>query len=143
MSYFIFSAQALPPTPAPRPSTFLKSHSTQQAGVLRGLQRGVITRASVEEAVQGGVPRILAQLRLAPERREGAFYGFKLVQLTSQSLASRAGFQEGDIILTVNDEPIGRPDQMMHALSLLPFAEQLVIQFERSGRVQHWAWGIQ
>ena len=93
-------------------------------------------------AVKGGVPRLLAQARTTPARREGRFYGFTLREIQASSLVERAGFRAGDVIISVNDEPIGRPEQMMHALSILPFAQNLVIRFERQGVTKEWTWLI-
>ena len=104
--------------------------------------RGLIDRHAIDEVVKGGVPRLLAQARITPARYKGRFIGFTLAQLVPQALALRAGFREGDIIMSVNGEPIGRPDQMMHALSLLPFAPTLIIRFKRSGVIREWTWKI-
>ena len=121
------------------PSTMLEATSTSH---ILSQRRGTINRSSVEQVVRGGVPRLLAQVRLVPARYAGKFVGFKLARLTQEALAIRAGFQKEDIIMSVNGEPIGRPDQMMHALSLLPFAPRLTIRFKRSGSVLEWTWAI-
>ena len=104
--------------------------------------RGVVRRAAVGEVARGGLPHILAELRVKPARERGRFIGFQLARVNPGSRAARAGFKAGDVIKRVNGEPIGRPDQMMHALSLLPFASEITIEFERSGRQLKWVWGI-
>ena len=104
--------------------------------------RGEVFRVAVEEVARGGLPHILADLRVKPARARGRFVGFQLAWIKSGSLAERAGFKVGDVIKRVNHEPIGRPDQMIHALSLLPFAGEIRIEFERARSEHVWVWKI-
>ena len=121
------------------PSTLLESSRSAR---IESQVRGRLDRRAVDEVVQGGIPKLLAQARIIPARHRGQFIGFRLMRLTPRALALRAGFREGDIIMKVNGESIGRPDQMMHALSLLPFAPRLTIRFKRAGVVRDWIWNI-
>lgn len=127
---------------APRASELLKNSQIGQEEDVSVKTRGVISRSELNHALKGGVPHLLAQARLSPARRDGRFYGFILSELRSLSTAERAGFQVGDVIMNVNDEPIGRPEQMMHLLSTLAFAQTLVVRFEREGVVKEWTWLI-
>ena len=126
---------------AAQPSTSTLLESSRPARIVPRV-RGRLDRRAVDEVVQGGIPKLLAQARITPARHRGQFIGFRLARLTPQALALRAGFREGDVIMMVNGEPIGRPDQMMHALSLLPFAPRLTIRFKRAGVVRDWIWEI-
>ena len=104
--------------------------------------RGVIDRGELTRVVKGGVPQLLAQAQLAPVRRDRRFIGFQLRSLRENSIAKKAGFMVNDIIMSINGEPIGRPEQMMHTLSLLPFAQTVVVRFERQGTIKEWTWLI-
>ena len=137
-----YLSHAQPDTSLPEttsPSAILEASAPS---AIPSQHRGLIDRRAIDEVVKGGVPRLLAQARITPARYKGRFIGFILAQLVPQALALRAGFREGDIIMNVNGEPIGRPDQMMHALSLLPFAPTLIIRFKRSGVIREWTWKI-
>lgn len=105
--------------------------------------RGTVARSDVEAVAQGGLPRQLAQVRLYPERKKGKFIGFKLTMIEVNSLAAQIGLKVGDVLMQVNGESIGRPEQMMHVLSLLPFAPEIRLKFARMGVIQEWVWKIE
>ena len=129
------------PIQPPKASMLLQGANVVDRGEGVGVKtRGMIRRTELNQALRGGVPHLLAQARLSPARRGGRFFGFTLSELRPSSLAERAGFRAGDIIMSVNDEPIGRPEQMMHVLSILPFSPTLVIRFERKGVIKEWTW---
>ena len=106
------------------------------------IARGQIYIQDLEAMVKSGVPTLLAQARLKPIKRKGRFVGFQLTLIQQGSLVQQAGFRVDDIIMTVNDEPIGRPEQMMHTLSILPYAAHLSVTFERQGMIKKWTWLI-
>ena len=106
------------------------------------ITRGQIYLQDLAATVKSGMPTLLAQVRLQPIKRQGRFIGFQLASLQKGSLIEQAGFQINDIIMTVNNEPIGRPEQMMHTLSLLPYAPHLTVVFERQGMLKKWTWLI-
>lgn len=120
------------------PSRILATSARRQSA----LHRGSVARSAVEAFAQGGLPRQLAQVRLYPERRRGRFIGFKLQRIQANSLAAQVGLREGDVIVSVNGEPIGRPDQMMHVLSQLPYAPKLKLSLIRGGERIDWVWDI-
>ena len=125
------------------PSAILEASDDGKSRVDKSQKiKGRIKRDTLKKVVQAGVPHLLAQVRLKPLKRKGRFVGFLLAYVQPQSLVHQAGFLKNDVILKVNNEPIGRPEQMMHTLSLLPFAQTLVIDFERSGVKQQWSWLI-
>lgn len=106
------------------------------------ITRGQIYLQDLVATVKSGMPTLLAQVRLKPIKRQERFIGFQLAFLQKGSLIEQAGFQTNDIIMTVNNEPIGRPEQMMHTLSLLPYAPHLTVVFERQGMLKKWTWLI-
>ena len=106
------------------------------------IARGQIYIQDLEATVKSGIPALLAQARLKPIKRKGRFVGFQLALIKQGSLLQQAGFRKDDIIMTVNDEPIGRPEQMMHTLSILPYAPHLSVTFERQGIIKKWTWLI-
>jgi type II secretory pathway component PulC len=131
--------------PILRPSSLLESpkENTQNSHSDASVRaRGIIHRPDLNAVVKGGVPRLLAQVRVLPVKRSGRFIGFQLSEIAMDSLAYKAGFRVGDVIINVNKEPIGRPEQMMHILSLLPYATTLKISFERDGVTKVWTWLI-
>ena len=106
------------------------------------ITRGQIALQDLDATVKNGMPTLLAQVRLKPIKRQGRFIGFQLASLQKGSLIEQAGFQVDDIIMTVNNEPIGRPEQMMHTLSILPYAPHVSVVFERQGMLKKWTWLI-
>ena len=115
-----------------------KSKSTPSLKV-----RGSISRASFNRVYTQGLQSIIASIRVKPARQSGRFVGFEITSITSRSLAARGGFKVGDIILSVNGEPIGKPEQMMRAWSLIQHAPEIIISYERAQLKKHARWLIQ
>lgn len=126
-------------TPSPKPSNMIQDQPRVMKQVVVPI-RGTILKSELEKTVQGGVPALLAQVRIRPIHKKGRFSGFQLAYIKPNSQVEKVGFKVGDILINVNGEPIGRPEQMMHTLSLLPYADQIKITFERDRTVKQWIW---
>ena len=123
-----------------RPSSLLET--TQKVPDQSVRTRGMIKREELKTTVAKGIPGLLAQVRLLPYKIRGRFIGFQLSMIKSGSTIENAGFKVGDVIISVNQEAIGKPEQMMHTLSLLPYAQTLRVEFERDKVRRVWTWLI-
>lgn len=100
-------------------------------------------RCSIDRAllvsVDDQLPLLLRQARVVPARNEqGTPLGFKVFGVRKDTAAGMLGFQNGDIVRTVNDIKLDE-DPSVFAPALATTAEKarsLTVVFERDGRVR-------
>ena len=124
-------------------SLSLMTSSTLSAQPQTPLQKEQsISRIAFQKVYQAGLQKIIASVRIKPMMKGRKFIGFELTQVIQGSLIDKAGFKVGDVIVKVNDEPIGRPEQMMRVWALLEYAPYLSVEFERLGTYHKKSWKI-
>lgn len=143
-------AQSIIPTPNAKATSKLKTSQTSSlpsrqssTSPLPSQSPSMISRKTFTRVYQEGLQRVIASVRIKPVKRGTRFIGFELIKIASPSVAKSAGLQIGDIILQMNGEPIGRPEQMMRVWNLIQYAPQLTLTFERLGVRQQKQWLIQ
>ncbi len=92
---------------------------------------GVIDRAGLIVIVEAGLGRLFQRLRVSPSMERGRFVGFEITGLDEPWEAS--SLQQGDVIRTLNGQPIERPEQAMAAFEGLRHADELVVELLRAG----------
>jgi putative serine protease PepD len=70
---------------------------------------------------------------LAQEEKLSTDSGALVRRLTSGSAADDAGLKTGDVITSVNDTPVGSPDELAAAVRRFKPGEQVTVHFERDG----------
>jgi type II secretory pathway component PulC len=73
-----------------------------------------ITRRGAD-AVITSLPSIARTIRIAPEAKGGKPIGFRLVSLKPGAILTRVGFQNGDVILSLNGNDLTSPDKALEA----------------------------
>ncbi|HXK25003.1 MAG TPA: type II secretion system protein GspC [Myxococcota bacterium] len=63
------------------------------------------------QAVMNNPAELLSQARILPKYEEGQMRGLQISQIKPGSLYEQAGLQEGDLVESVNDNPINSPEQ--------------------------------
>ena len=124
------------------PSTQQKVQVAHDKTVNQGQQSPHISRLAFNRIYQNGLQRIIANVRIKPVMKGKRFIGFQLMNVVKGSLVAQAGFKTGDVIMQVNGEPIGRPQQMMRVWDLLHYAPHLKITYQRDGVLQQKQWMI-
>lgn len=109
----IEAAQATPPPQAP-------------------VRNGTIARAELEEVLAGGLGRFLQHVTTEPHLDGGQFVGFRLRELDEQ-LFGGVDLAPGDTLLSVNGNPIERPEQALAVWNGLRVASELTIEYLREG----------
>lgn len=97
------------------------------------VREGEIARPELLPVLDAGIGRFLSGVELSPSRDgAGEFEGFEIVrfQPSSDGLAE-ADLQAGDVVLDVNGESIGRPDQAFAVWESLREASELVVNVRR------------
>jgi general secretion pathway protein C len=98
-----------------------------------------ISRAQVEQQLRN--PSIMARARIVPY----AGGGFMISSIPQNSLFTKAGLRRGDIIKSVNGEPLNNYSdamKMMQSMGGIENVQQLNIEILRHGHPQHLQYNI-
>ncbi len=86
---------------------------------------------------------VLQQAAMQPSRKStGEIDGFKFVSIQPGSIYSQLGFQVGDKITCVNDEPVDSPAKAMEMYNTLKGSSSIKICVERDGRKQDFDYTV-
>ncbi len=110
----------------------------------RGARTGTIARARLVAVLDAGPPSFLRQLEVTPRMSGDRFVGWELVQLVDrQSPLHAVDVAPGDVLLSVNGQPISRPDQLQLVWDSLRTANELTAQLWRGGDKLELAFAIE
>lgn len=76
---------------------------------------------------------IAMQARIVPAFKDGVATGFKLFSIRPNSLYSKIGVQNGDVIRRINGYEINSPDKALEVYSKLKESSRIEIELERGG----------
>jgi S1-C subfamily serine protease len=94
-----------------------------------------LDRRDVVATVDAGLGRFLAEFLTEPAlNARGEFEGFRIVRVTDPQKFRGLGIGPGDVVRSINGQPIERPGQAYEAFVALKSAESLDIDYTRSGR---------
>jgi type II secretory pathway component PulC len=90
-----------------------------------------------------GPQALIAGVRVLPvfkDEEKKRFLGFKIDQILDDSLIKSGMIKEGDIILNINGEPIGRPEHFMKAWETAKKASKITLEIQRDTEklAYHW-----
>ncbi|MBX2993475.1 MAG: general secretion pathway protein GspC [Bdellovibrionaceae bacterium] len=87
--------------------------------------------------------QILQDAAMQPSRKaSGEIDGFKFMSIKPGSIYSQLGFQIGDKITCVNDEPVDSPAKAMEMYNTLKGSSSIKICIERDGRKQDFDYTV-
>jgi S1-C subfamily serine protease len=110
----------------------------------RGARTGTIARARLVAVLDAGPPSFLRQLEVTPRMSGDRFVGWELVQLVDrQSPLHGVDVAPGDVLLSINGQPISRPDQLQLLWDSLRTANELTAQLWRGGDKLELAFAIE
>lgn len=92
-----------------------------------------ILRSDYEQVIKDGLQNVMRWYFLKPSYNGDRFIGFRVKQVVNSSLAEGPLFV-GDILLSVNDMPIERPDHAMAVWRSLWGKKTLKLRLLRNGR---------
>lgn len=91
-------ARPVPPVPAPRaPAEPPEDPATPARDM---------SRRELERRIAAETPRILAETVLVPATEDGRIVGFTMTRVPDGSLLSDAGLRSGDVLVSVNGNPL-------------------------------------
>ena len=86
--------------------------------------------------------QLATQARIVPSFKNGESQGFKIFSIKPNSLFTKLGIQNGDIIKRVNGFDINSPDKALELYSKLQSSNRIEIEFERGGSATRKTYNI-
>jgi S1-C subfamily serine protease len=107
------------------------------------LVEGTMSRSLLDEVVAQGPQRLIATLQVEPHMVKGRFIGYRIVGLSADSpLLNSRSVLPGDVIMSVNREPIERPEQFMRAWEVVQNAKRLQVTLMRGSEHLRYRWKL-
>lgn len=103
-----------------------------------------VSRAELDAFLDKGPPYVLTIVTFEPVRRDGAFQGFQIVEVTREAREFiTPQMRVGDIVTHVNGVRILKPDDLTQAWRSLSKADSVRVDFLRKSDPMHALWVVQ
>jgi type II secretion system protein C len=134
LAHRVFHAAPL----APETRALVKSAIT-----VTGDQERRVDRRKVWDAVSDNPFRVMREVAMAPAFDGFRLIGVKLTHVPDDGILRQSGFQSGDIIQTVNGEPMTDPARALKLPTLLQQSASVNVQVLRDGRATTLTYRLQ
>jgi general secretion pathway protein C len=91
-----------------------------------------VPRGEIEKTLSN-LNEVAMQARIVPHFKDGQAQGFKLFSIRPDSLYTKIGIQNGDVIKRINGNDINSPEKALEIYSKLRDASRIDIEIERNG----------
>jgi general secretion pathway protein C len=129
---FIDNSAAPPPnlgiSPIPQPFQPAAQNDVRQLSE----NQYVLARSTVNGALSD-LSQLATQARIVPSFKNGVANGFKLFSIVPDSLYSKIGIQNGDVIRRINGYEMNSPDKALEIYQKLRDASRIEVEIERRG----------
>jgi general secretion pathway protein C len=116
-----------------------KTDGIQQTGAGQFL----VPRSEIAKALDN-LPTILTQARAIPHFENGVLAGYRLVEIVPNSIYTKLGLSENDIICGLNGQGLMDPGEAMRSLGELKNAKHMEICIKKpNGKQMNYAYDIQ
>jgi len=92
----------------------------------------LIDESEVENALNN-INQLMTQIRVVPNFQDGQTNGFKVFAIKPDSIFSKIGLLNGDVIQRINDQEITTPDKAFQAFNVLRSEKNLSVEILRRG----------
>ena len=93
-----------------------------------------VPRAEIDKTLSN-LNDVAMQARIVPAFKDGVAQGFKLFSIRPDSIYSRIGVQNGDVIRRINGYDLNSPEKALEIYSKLKESSRIDIEIERNGSV--------
>lgn len=100
-----------------------------------------IPRSDIDSALSN-LNQLATAARIVPSFQNGKANGFKLFSIRPNSLYSKIGIQNGDIVQKINGFEINSPDKALEIYSKLKDAQSITVDLIRRGKNQTLSYSI-
>lgn len=133
-------ASAAPPVEAPVPEAGNVGGDESKVALGEGVKKVKddqyeIPRAEIDN-VLSNLNAVATQARIVPSFQNGKANGFKLFSIRPNSLYSKIGIQNGDVVQKINGYEINSPDKALEIYSKLKDAQSITVDLIRRGKTQ-------
>lgn len=126
----IYTVKKLPPLPeAPEDETMLEAGIRKVADDEYELPRSVLETTLADS-------RKLSLIRVAPVLEAGTVHGFRLLSIRPESILTRVGLMDGDVVLRINGQEVSTPDDALSCYASLRSTKELNVELQRGGAVR-------
>lgn len=101
----------------------------------------VLDRREIDEAMKN-LPQLLTKARIIPNFKDGKPDGFRIFAIARNSLFSKIGLQNGDILNRVNSVDVKNPQNFMKVLEQLKDENSISIDLVRSNQQKTFNYDI-
>lgn len=113
-------------------------------GVTPTVVESALSAAEFDAAMARGPQRVVASVEVQPALEKGRFLGFRIVRLQPDGdFRSCTSLLPGDVVLTVNREPLERPEQFMRAWEVVKASRSVEVELQRGTSRMLYRWTIQ
>jgi type II secretory pathway component PulC len=121
------AARATPAEPATKPEV---------APAGEGVRAATLDRPALARGLAMGPPSILQQLEVTADTVDQRFLGWRLVRLLEAStpLLRSLDLRPGDVLVSINGNPLSKPNELMDLWTELSAAAKIDCQLTRDGR---------
>lgn len=107
-----------------------------------GKNNYVIDRSAVQRNLQN-LGQLFTQMRAIPNLAGGQTDGFRLSEIQGGSLFQQMGLQNGDVVTSINGQPLNDPTQAIALFNTLRNASNISMEVERGGQPVTLTYNIQ
>ena len=104
--------------------------------------RRSFSRAEANERLEKEIPVILSDTQLTPRVVEGEVRGLELLRLPDGTVLSQSGLLPGDVLRSINEEPLRGLDSLWRLLAQFADDDELRLVVERRGEVVRFAYNL-
>lgn len=132
-------ARSVPPPPV----EIAAPAAAPVADGIRPVGRGVyvVSRRAIAEALNGPAA-LMRRTTIFPETRGGRVVGVRVLGIRPGDVLDGLGFENGDVLRSVNGFDVASPDRCLEAYSQLRSADRFEVSFERRGRLRSHIYAI-
>lgn len=139
---YIDNAAAAPPnlgvTPMPQPAVAGGGDGVKQLSE----NQYVVAKSEINNALTN-LSDLATKARIVPSFKNGVANGFKLFSIVPDSLYSKIGVQNGDVIRRINGYEMNSPDKALEIYQKLRDASRIEIELERRGETVRKSYSIE
>ncbi len=124
-----------PPTVQPTPGPAVASSGGNFGQGIRALDENTyeVPKAEIDRTL-GNLNDVAMQARIVPAFKDGVSQGFKLFSIRPDSIYSKIGVVNGDVIKRINGFDLNSPEKALEVYSKLKEANRVDIEIERNGQ---------
>jgi general secretion pathway protein C len=100
-----------------------------------------IPRAEIDKTL-ANLNDVAMQARIVPAFKDGVAQGFKLFSIRPDSIYSKIGVQNGDVIKRINGFDLNSPEKALEIYSKLKESSRIDIEIERNGASQRKTYNV-